>query len=143
MSTTKVNAANVQYTVKKLDLDGNGQTDHNLVTMFVNGKVADAKVITTNQIINNTRVAAKQNNTRVAAKQDKQNTDANQERVLYKNMPKVPQENKPVMIQDKSSLGQYFKKGVGVGAGATLGGMAMKGLVDGIGSVFGFGNNNK
>lgn len=129
--------SNVQYTVKRLDLDGNGQTDHNLVTMYVNGKVADAKVITTNQIITNSRNAMRQQQQQGNRVQNNQGS-----RVIYRNVPKVPQENKPIIVQQSSSLGQYFKQGVGVGAGATLGSMAMGGLIDGIGSVFGFGNDN-
>lgn len=133
------NTSNVQYTVKKLDLDGNGKDDHNLVTMYVDGKVVDAKVISTNRIITNTRNAIKQQQVR-----QNQNVTKNQgTRVIYRNMPKVPQANKPVMVQDKSSLGQYFKTGLGVGAGASLGSMAMGGLVHGIGSMFGFGNDEE
>ena len=133
---------NVQYTVKRLDLDGNGQTDHNLVTMYVNGKVADAKVITTNQIITNSRNAMRQQQQQQQQQQGNRIQNNQGSRVIYRNMPKVPQENKPIIVQQSSSLGQYFKQGVGVGAGATLGSMAMGGLVDGIGSVFGFGNDN-
>ena len=136
------NTSNVQYTVKKLDLDGNGKDDHNLVTMYVDGKVVDAKVISTNRIITNTRNAIKQQ--QVRQNQNYQNVTKNQgTRVIYRNMPRVPQANKPVMVQDKSSLGQYFKTGLGVGAGASLGSMAMGGLVHGIGSMFGFGNDEE
>lgn len=131
---------NIQYTVKRLDLDGNGTGDHNLVTMFVNGKVADAKVITTNAIINNT--AARLHNP--LNKNKKQNTNATQPmvaaqatKIVYRNMPQVQNSNKPIIIQEKSSLGHYFKTGLGVGAGASLGSMAVGGLVQGIGSFFG------
>lgn len=112
----------VQYTIEPIDVDGDNIPDGDLVTKYVNGKVASRKFVP----ISTLKKALKTKPT-PPVKQDKK------EKIVYKTVPKdISSTNKPVVIQDGTGFGQYVK----AGAGATLGSLAVSKLFDGIGNLF-------
>jgi hypothetical protein len=128
-------ANNVQFTVEPVDVDGNGVKNGDLITKYVNGRVDSRKVVPVAKIINATMKNSSSgpaNNSWYQAQLQQQqygtrrNNSINGGRVLYRNMPPVQERPyAPVMVQERSNLGQSMKQsaasGLGFGLGAGIG----------------------
>lgn len=117
---------NVTYTVEAIDVDGDGIPDGDLVTMFVNGKVVSRKFVPHEKM--------KQIADNAVAQQPQTPGTGRQKRLIYKNVPAVPdpQRNGPVMVADQTGFAQYIKMGAATQAGA----LATNAVVDGIAGLF-------
>jgi len=112
----------VQYTVEPIDVDGDNIPDGDLVTKYVNGKVASRKFVPLSTLKKTFK-----------SKQVPTEKQGKKEKIVYKTVPKdISSTDKPVVIQDGTGFGQYVK----AGAGATLGSLAVSKLFEGIGSFF-------
>jgi hypothetical protein len=105
----------------KVDVDGDGIIDGDLVTKYVDGKIAGHKFVKSEKLKN---MVVKNNSAPKHSIQSKPR--------VYKNMPQVQNTNNQVMVQDKTEFGQYLKQGLGLGIGMEAG----KTLVDGLESLF-------
>ena len=117
---------NVTYTVEAIDVDGDGVPDGDLVTMFANGKVVSRKFVPHQKM--------KEIADNAATLQPATPKAGRQKRLIYKNVPAVPdpQRNGPVMVADQTGFAQYIKMGAATQAGS----LATNAVVDGIAGLF-------
>lgn len=142
----------VKYTVEKIDIDGDGIPDGDLVTQWNKDGTRVNKFVPYKQL--KQAVMAKAKEAKLKARVNKRatfentnmfnnsNSNANanatttttrrSQKLVYKTMPDMNTTDKPVVVQDGTSLSQYFKQGVGFGAGM----IAVETVFDGIKSLF-------
>lgn len=113
----------IHYIIEKLDVDGDGIPDGDLVKKYVGNKLVSQKFVPVARIKKIVRNAQLKSNS---------NASPAQERIVYQRSPSKPPADKPVVIQSDTHFGHYVK----AGAGLTVGSMAIEGLVSGIAGLF-------
>jgi hypothetical protein len=138
-SAKKKPAANkkpkVQYTFEKVDNDGDGVPDGDIVTKYVDGVISERKYIPLKMLkaqLKKEVAKAKPAKKRAATAAAPQVAQAQQAPTIYSDAPSVQQTNSPVIISDQTSFGQFVKQG----AGTALGSIATNTVVSAIGSFF-------
>ena len=121
---------NVRFEVEKIDIDGDGIPDGDLVKKLQKGaagwKVVSQKFVPAEkmQMIAANAIAAGQYGSK--------------EQVVYQRQP-INEDNKPVIIKDETNFGQYVKEGAGLQLGAGAVAIAFAGLA----SLFSDGGKSK
>ncbi len=124
----------VQYVVvKDKDINGNGTVDHHdtAVIKLVDG--VETQRVFLNPNVEKALVQQVRSNEVIQAA-NASNAAAKGTRVVYNRVP--PNSSQPVVIKEETSLGQHLKAGVGLGAGATAGSLAVEGIFTALGSLF-------
>lgn len=143
----------VQYTVTPIDVDGDNKIDGDLVTQYINGKVASQKFVPLAKMKTALKKAAKKATTpkkatkkpttkaptrtatrkREAAAPVYAEDPPPQRQTVYSNIPQdIQQSNNTVMVSDQTGFGQYIKQGAGLEAGR----LATNAVVDTVSSFF-------
>lgn len=132
---------NIQFQVENIekvpiDIDGDGEPDGYLVTMFVNGKAVSKKFVPLQRlkgIVDKASLNATQNSVVKTVKSRATTPREPKSRVVYNKLPAQPDQTpQPLQVQDKTTFGQYVKQGVGIYAGKAV----VEGVVDGLKSLF-------
>lgn len=110
----------LRYVVEKVDVDGDGIPDGDLVKQYDDDRLLSQRFVPADKM-----QALAKNATQEAA-----NT-GRKEQVVYQRQP-LHEEQKPLVIQSDTSFGHYVK----AGAGITLGSVAMEGVLSGLGALF-------
>ena len=121
----------IRYVVEAVDVDGDGIPDGDLVKKFNGNKLISQKFVAAREMkkianVAKQRVVAQQ---AVAPRQPKQ-------KIIYRTAPVVSAENKPVIVQQQTNLGEYLKMGFGVGVGAEVGKRGVYTVFSGLSSLF-------
>jgi hypothetical protein len=109
--------------IEKIDVDGDGVPDGELVKHIRNGKVIEQKFVSVTRMKELAEEVFSENNV---------HDTGPRQRMVYNNPNAVNIENKPVVIQDGTTFGQYVKEGAGHTAG-TVGALA---VFEGLMSLF-------
>lgn len=119
----------VHYVVEAIDVDGDGIPDGDLVKKFDGNKLISQKFVAKKELKKLATKVKKANSNalKTAVKSPKQ-------RVIYKTPPQTG--NQPVVVQQQTNFGEYLKMGVGVGAGAEVGKIAVDAMFDGLSDLF-------
>lgn len=118
----------VQYTIEPIDIDGDNKIDGDLVTKYINGKVASRKFVPLKKlkkIVENAAATPKTPTTPTSR-------TPGGSRIVYKNIPDINKTDKPILVADQTGFGQYIKAGAGMEAGRVI----TDTVVDGISGLF-------
>lgn len=120
----RVASPRTRFVIERLDVDGDGIPDGDLVKEYVGDRLVRQKFVALDRLKNITDDAIA-NAAAVAQGPEKP------QKVVYERMPAHP-EDKPVIVQSDTSFGHYVK----AGAGLQLGAIAVDGVVSGLASLF-------
>lgn len=116
-----------KFRVEKLDINGDGIPDGDLVIRYVNGKEAGKQFVPFDKlkkIVDNSIVNAPLKKTE-------------QLKVYKTRLPTPQQQKQPVVIENETSMLHYVKAGFGLNLGAQAANVAVAGVADGLSSLFG------
>lgn len=126
----------VRIEVKKIDIDGDGIPDGDLVIKYIGDKEVGSKFVASDKMVKIAKKAITQ------AKIEQENTSTKEkpmkQKIVYKSIPLRPPGSQeatvqaPLQVQEQTSFGQYIK----AGAGMTVGSIAVTSLMDGLSGLF-------
>jgi hypothetical protein len=131
MSRARTKPNDFKYTIEAIDVDGDGIPDGDLVTQYKNGKIVGRKFVAANKLkrLVDDQVRVQHNVQDMAARRLPKSNNISFRNAIPQNMA---QTNQPIVVQNRSSLGEYVK----AGAGVTIGSIAVSGLLSGLAALF-------
>ena len=122
----------IQYTIEQLDVDGDGAYDGNLVTKWRDGKVVARKFVPFEKLKALTEKEMMKAEP-AASPQKKKGAKTPSSIAFRERIPQhVEKVDKPLIVQNHSSFGEYIK----AGAGISLGMHAVSGLLGAVSDMF-------
>ena len=118
----------IRYVVEAIHGDGGELPSGDLIKKFDGKKLVSQKFVPKKKLKKIADDAKK-----VQKKAEKLGTPNARQKVIYKT---APQQDKQIVVKDNTKFGHLLKVGVGVGAGAEIGMLAVDALVDGIAALF-------
>jgi hypothetical protein len=124
-------AAQIQYAIEAIDVDGDGIPDGDLVTQYKNGKIVARKFVPTTKIkkLVESQVKAQDTVQQISAKRIPKSRNVAVRAQIPENMASTQQ---AIVVQNRSGFGEYVK----AGAGVSLGAVAVSGLMSGLAAIF-------
>jgi hypothetical protein len=117
------------YAIEKLDIDGDGFPDGDLVTKYVNGKIVARKFVPLKKMKTIAKKVVK-NSEMTSTKKIKLYSRNKIQKSASQASEGVKTDK--VVVQNESSFGQYVK----MGAGLEVGKLGVDALADGLGNLF-------
>jgi hypothetical protein len=126
------------YRVRPIDIDGDGIPDGSLVEKLLNGAVVNRKFVTDAKMskvvkfVTDAKMSKVVKSIPVTKTVNVPKKSVERPRVVYPDKKIEIAEQQPVLVADKTSLGQSLKSGFGLGLGLA----ASEALFDGVANFF-------